>query len=103
MALTRVTRIHSRGNLPISYDELYPLMPEDELQEAQTCYARARMITENNLGRPLTGEEFRERARLYARHQTLTRKYDPLHEVKRAEYGKLYRKIQKKLKEARSK
>lgn len=82
---------HRRANVSPTYDELYPVMPEDELIEAQEAYAQARMITVKNLGRPLTAQEFRERARLYAIHQALTRRYDPLHQAKVSARGKLYR------------
>lgn len=90
--------MHAKGTLPISYDELYKEMPEDELHEALEIYAQARALTEEKLGRPLTGDEFRLRARLYAEHQSLVRRYDPMYRIKSNTRTKLYSKIQEKLK-----
>jgi hypothetical protein len=93
--------IHAKGTLPISYDELYKEMPEDELEEALTCYAQARALTEEELGRPLTGDEFRLRARLYAEHQSMVRRYDPMYRIKANTRNKLYGKIKEKMRAKR--
>src|SRR6266850_5916568 len=94
--------MHAKGTLPLSYYDLYKEMPKDELQEAIEIYAQARSMTEEKLGRPLTGDEFRLRARLYAEHQSMVRRYDPMHKVKLESRLKLYSKIKQKLKEKRS-
>lgn len=93
--------MHAKGNLPISYDDLYKEMPQDELEEALHIYGQARALTEQKLGRPLTGDEFRLRARLYAEHQSMVRKYDPFNAVKDNSRVKFYNKIQEKLSKKR--
>lgn len=93
--------IHAKGTLPISYDDLYKEMPQDELEEALAIYGQARALTEEKLGRPLTGDEFRLRARLYAEHQTMVRRYDPLDKIKNNSRIKFYNKIQEKLSKKR--
>lgn len=87
---------HAKGNLTITYSDLYKVMPQDELEEALTAYGQARGLTVQKLGRALTAAEFRLRARLFARHQTLTRAYDPLHKVKAEQREPYYNRLLKK-------
>lgn len=88
--------LHAKGSLPISYYDLYKEMPEDELEEALNIYAQARALTEEKLGRSLTGDEFRLRAKLYAEHQSMVRRYDPIHKAKVRIRTKIYEKLKAK-------